>query len=440
MPAEVHRDDPAYDEARDRVTWNKRLADQRFPEGIVSVRSAQDVVDTIRFAAGRGLKVSPRGSGHHYNAAALRDGGLMLDLAALDSVNIDPEARRARVGAGVTGGVLIEQLAAQGLAFPVGHCADVALSGYVLAGGFGWNAGQWGSACGNVSAIEMVTAAGELIVASESEHGDLFWAACGGGPGFFAAITAYHLQLHPLPPVAAAWSVSFSVECAPALAGWLSAATAAAHPAAEIVVLVGTDAHSKRPTITVRAIATGDDENDARARIASFHSPPAEPIEPPSEETLPFAALGKFSAMPGGKRVAADHAWSDAPMGDLLVALYPLADAPSPLSTINLVSFGGDGAIPSRPHGRHGALSVGGGAGAGIYAMWDDPADDAVNLAWVREVDEALAPFRAGRYVGEADLTAGPERLAECYTPEALARLRDLRRQHDPEGLFFAWP
>ena len=106
-------------------------------------------------------------------------------------------------------------------------------------------------------------------------------------------------------------------------------------------------------------------------------------------------------------------------------------------STVDLVAFGGHSRIPPCANA---ALSVGGGTGAGIYALWDDPADDEANRAWVRRIDDALAPYRAGRYVGEADLTAGPERLAECFTPEALERLRALRLTHDPGGLFFTWP
>src|SRR5690606_18071623 len=216
-----------------------------------------------------------------------------------------------------------------------------------------------------------------------------------------------------------AWSARFAAESAPALADWLTAATAAAHPAAEIIALVGADPHTGLPSITVRAVTCGENEDDAREKVASFRSPPAE-AELTGEmtvESVAFAELTKFSAMPEGKRVAADHAWSDAPLGALLLAVHHLAEAPSSLSTVNLVSLGGDGAVPSRPHGLHGALSVGGGAGAGIYALWDNPADDADNTAWARQVDDALAPLRSGRYVGEADLTAGPGRLAECFTP-----------------------
>ena len=139
--------------------------------------------------------------------------------------------------------------------------------------------------------------------------------------------------------------------------------------------------------------------------------------------------------MPSGKRVVADHIWSDAPLGELLLAIHHLP-SPSAHSTVDLIALGGHSRI-ALPNA---ALSVGGGTGAGIYALWDDPADDEANRAWVRRIDDALAPYRTGRYVAEADLTLGPGRRAECFTPEALERLRELRRRHDPDGLFFAWP
>ena len=436
-PISLRRGEPGYDDARERVTWNKRLDQARAPDAIVTCRSADDVAAAIRFAAETGVRVSPRGSGHHYQAAALRDGGLLLDLGGLDSIEIDAAGRTARVGAGVCGNALGKALAARGLAFPVGHCVDVGLSGYILSGGFGWNAGEWGAACANVFAIEMVTAAGEIVVASHDRHADLFWAARGHGPGFFAAVTAYHLKVHPLPPVTFAWRLILAAERAPALADWLTAATAAAHPMAEVGCFALTHWDSGEPSVILRVSACGESEEEARGRIDSFFSPPGkvEYLGEPKAEVLPFNDLFKMSPMPDGKRVAADHSWSEAPLGDLLLAVHDIR-SPSRHSTVDLVAFGGH----SRVALGDGALSVGGGTGAGIYALWDDPADDDANRTWVRRVDDALAPFRAGRYVAECDLTAGPGRRAECFAPEALARLDALRARHDPNGLFFAWP
>jgi len=423
----------AYDAARERVTWNKRLDKARSPDAIIACRSADDVAAAIRFAAAEDLTVSPRGSGHHYEAAALRDGGLLVDLGGLDFIEVDAERRIARVGAGVRGDALGAKLAESGFAFPVGHCVDVGLSGYILSGGFGWNAGEWGAASANVSAIELVTAAGEIVLASEHDHADLFWAARGAGPGFFAAVTAYHLRLHPLPAVTFAWRLVLAAERAHALADWLSAATAAAHPAAEIGCFALTHWDTGDPAVILRVSACGESEDEVRGKIASFFSPPAriDYLGEPKGEILRFNDLFKMSPMPDGKRVAADHLWSDAPLGDLLMAIHAIR-SPSRHSTVDLVAFGGH----SHVNLGDGALSVGGRTGAGIYALWDDPADDGANRAWVRQVDAALAPFRTGRYVAEADLTVGPERRAECFTTETLERLEGLRLHHDPHRRF----
>jgi FAD/FMN-containing dehydrogenase len=438
----VARVDPAgtagFDAARDGAIWNKRLASARTPDAVVTVHSTPEAAAAVRFAARSGLKVSPRGGGHNYQASALRDGGILLDLGALDTVHIDPTARTAKVGVGIQGHALSVQLAEAGLAFPVGHCVDVALSGYLIGGGFGWNSGEWGAGCANVEAMEMVTAAGDIVLASAADNADLFWAARGAGPGFFAVVTAFHLKLHPLPPTAYAWRCAFAASSAPALAQWLTEATAAAPSGTEIGCFLFAHWDTGEHAIVLRVSACGDSEMDARQKVAPFTSPPpaARIIGEAKGEALPFTELFKLSPMPSGKRVAADHLWSDAAIGDLLMAVHELP-APSADSTIDIVAFGGHTpvAIP-----RDAALSVSGGTGVGIYGLWDDAGDDAANREWVGRVNEALAPFRTGRYVAEADLTAEPGRRAECFTPDALERLEALRRRHDPDGVFAVWP
>jgi len=450
MPAESFKDleslvtrvvpagSAAFDAARERVIWNKRLAHSRAPAAIVTARSVEEVAATIRFTARSGLKVSPRGGGHNYQAAALRDGGILLDLGRLDGVNIDTAAGTAKVGVGIQGSALSERLAAQGFAFPVGHCVDVALSGYLLNGGFGWNSGEWGAACANVEAIEMVTAAGKIVLASADEHPDLFWAARGAGPGFFAAVTAFHLKLHPLPATAYAWRAAFAASSAPALAEWLTSATAAAPAGTEVGCFLFAHWDTGEHAIVLRVSGCGNSEGEARNKVAAFTSPPsaARMIGDPRGEALPFIQLFRLSPMPANKRVAADHLWSDAAIGDLLLAVHDLP-APSQDSTIDIVACGGHTPVATP---EDAALTVSGGAGVGIYGLWDRAADDEANRAWVRRVDATIAPFRTGRYVGEADLTAEPGRHAECFTPAALKRLEALRRRYDPNGLFAAWP
>ncbi len=429
---------PNFTQERKRTIWNKRLDNARAPDAVVTVRSAEEVAEAIRFASANCLKVSPRGGGHHYGAAALRDGGLLLDLGALDFVEIDANSRIARVGAGVRGDKLSERLAAHGFAFPVGHCADVSVSGYMLNGGFGWNAGEWGAACRNIAAIEMVTADGDIVLASEEHYPELFWAARGAGPGFFAAVTAYHLNLHPLPPVTCAWRSAFPATDAPLLADWLTAVTDLASPETEVGCFLMSHWETGEPAIVLRVSACGEHEAEAKSRLASFASPPSgvHTIGQSHIETLPFTDLFKLSPMPEGKRVAADHLWANAVLGDAL--------AGSLRRSLAEPAFDDRSGRIWRPFSRAAAqrcraFDRGRHRGRN-YAMWDDPAEDGANCAWVRQIDDALSSFRSGRYVGEAELTASPARLAECFTPDALEHLTFLRRKYDPRGLFYGWP
>lgn len=443
MPGEaVARGAPGYDEARERLTWNARFVQARAPAAIASPRSAAEVAALMRFAVGRGLKLGLRSGGHNYEASALRDGGILLDLGGLDGIAIDAEDRTAWIGPGVQGEQLIEALAEHGLAFPIGHCADVGLGGYLLSGGFGWNMGDWGPACASVLEVELVLASGEVIRANADEHADLFWAARGAGAGFFAAATGFRLALHPLPAAAFAMTVAFPADAAPRIASWLTEASRQAARAAEITCLVGPHVETGRPAIVLRAEAAGQSHAHARERVQPLLALPAgvEPIGERKEQTLDFAELTKLSAIPAHKRVAADHIWSNSPVGDLLLAVAPLAGIPGKMSTVNLFGLGGVGEVRHAPDEREWALSLGGGIAAGIYAIWDDSKDDARHIEWVRQVDAALAPFKTGRYVGEASLAAGPERVEDCFTPGALERIERLRERYDPQRLFGGFP
>lgn len=438
--AEIYRRGSAdFDQLREKLIWNARLQSSRAPDAIVRPRSADEVAAVVRLAGKSGARIALRGSGHNYQGAALRNEGLMIDIGALERVEIDAVARRAWVGAGVKGGHLIEELAQRGLAFPIGHCSDVALSGYILSGGIGWNYGEWGPACANVTAMEIVTAAGEIVVASPDTYPDLFWAAKGAGCAFFAAVTAYELVLHELPATSFALDATFEASGAATIAQWLNQAGAAAHPTVELICLVGPDPETHQPSITARAVTSAGSIEGARNKLGPLlELPPAPLLRPAEYKSLSFAELTRFSSMPSGKRVAADQIWSEHAVGDLLPAIAHLAAGPQASSAISLTALAGGAATPGMPNGIDGALSVGGSTSAGIYALWDGADNDRLHLDWVAAADAALAPFRSARYVGEADLFATPGRVEECFSSEAFAQLRALRQYYDPEERFFS--
>ena len=130
--------DPGYEDVRRGLIWNQ-LTPARYPQIVVQVASEHDVVEAIRFARTNDLKIAVRGGGHSWVGFPLRDGSLLLDIGRLKNAEINPEARRATIQPAINGRDLSRQLTAHGLAFPVGHCPSVPMSGFLLNGGLGWN-------------------------------------------------------------------------------------------------------------------------------------------------------------------------------------------------------------------------------------------------------------------------------------------------------------
>lgn len=184
---------PAYDSAR-RI-WNGMI--DRYPAMIARPADAADVAKAVRFARSYGLEVSVRGGGHNSAGNAVVDGGLMIDLSQMKSVQVDPLRLTARMQPGVTLGEFVAATQAYGLATTTGVVSGTGMAGLTLGGGMGWLMGEYGLTVDNLLSVEIVTADGEIRYASEDEHGDLFWAVRGGG-GNFGVVTSFEYRLHPV--------------------------------------------------------------------------------------------------------------------------------------------------------------------------------------------------------------------------------------------------
>jgi len=187
--------DAAYDEAR-RV--HNGVIDKR-PALIARCRSAADVASAVNFAQRSGLEAAVRGGGHNVAGRATIDGGLMIDVSPMKDVFVDPKRRIARVQGGVTWAELNRETQVHGLAVTGGVVSSTGVAGLTLGGGLGWLMSKHGLALDNLSSVDLVTAAGEQIVASPNDEPDLFWAVRGGG-GNFGVATSFEFQLHPIGP------------------------------------------------------------------------------------------------------------------------------------------------------------------------------------------------------------------------------------------------
>lgn len=197
--------DKGYDEARS--IWNAMI--DRKPALIVKCRGVADVRTAIEFAGEHSLLTSVRGGGHNIAGNAVCEGGLMIDLSEMRDVRIDPAARRAHVGPAATLGDLDHEAQAFGLATPIGINSTTGISGLTLGGGFGWLSRKYGMTVDALRAADVITADGNLVHTSESEHPDLFWALRGGG-GNFGVVTRFEFELYPLGPEVLCGLIVFS--------------------------------------------------------------------------------------------------------------------------------------------------------------------------------------------------------------------------------------
>lgn len=413
----------------DALIWNGRKPARR-AKIIVRAASAGDVAEAVRFAAVNGLTVSPRGGGHQLTGIAAQ-ADMVIDLGALDGLKLDTSARTARVEPAVTNARLAAALERHGLAFPLGHCGSVPMSGYLLGGGVGWNSAEWGFACFSVTAVEVVLADGRMVTASSHENADIYWAVRGAGPEFFGIVTAYHLKLQE-----AAKAISTTIRIYPAamvaeVADWAESIMAKAPPCVEFTTKITPSPNG--PVLVAMATVFARTDAEACAIHTALAEGAPEALQVIGPMPTPIGALYEATepSTPKGRRYAVDTVWSEAGFGEVLArVVHGMTLAPSEASMALVVLRSNAVATP-----KDAAFSCHGRVFGALYAIWADEGQDAANISWLRATIDGVAPLCTGAYVGEADLNR-PDRALRTLSPEARTRLQELRSLHDPRGLF----
>nr|WP_170971917.1 FAD-binding oxidoreductase [Rhodobacter sp. SY28-1] len=424
--------------AREGFVWNGRKPEAT-PRVIVQATTVADVQAAVRYAAANGYQASARSSGHNWSGIALQD-GVAIDLSALNTVTIDRLKRIAEVGPAAKNLALAIALTAEGLAFPVGHCGDVAMGGYLLGGGFGWNEGTWGPACHLIEKAEVVLADGSVVMVSANDHSDIFWALRGAGPLFFGIVTRYWLRLMPLPPAMAVTTWTYPLarvaevtasmkRLANVLPSFAEASLsfAAAPPAADM-------GDAKFATVILTVYGGSMTEITGLARNVGDLVPEGAVVHTPTTP-ITFAALYGIvdQSFPDGGRYGVDCVWSEDADATFAGLARMVAEAPSVQSNAICVIYGRNSALHRGLPDA--ALSVIGSVCGIMHGTWTLPEDDAQNLVWLRAGMDALDPVTKGRYVGHADL-ARPGRIDACYSAEARIRIASLAATYDPQGVF----
>ena len=422
------------------AVWNARF-DSR-PELIVRVAGPEDVAAAIAFAREEDLPLTVKGGGHDYAGRSAADGGLLIDLGVLDGVEIDPGARRARAGGGAILRSVDTASQAHGLAFPGGTVSTVGVGGVTLGGGEGWLTRKHGLACDNLVAAEVVTAAGEIVRASEDENPDLLW-GLRGGSGNFGVVTSFELALHPLDHEVLAGQVIYPFERAGEFLRFYRKYVEDAPDEAACFPFI-----YRVPPLEVFPEAWHGEL--VLAFVLAFMGPVAEgetglaPFrefgDPIVDGLVPqtwVALQQSFDPMMGkGSRWYTRAHYFDAISDEAIEALVDeIPPFPGELTTVYLGAGGGAAgrkapnatAYPHRnaAHGVH------------VFPGWTDAGQDAEIMDWARGVSDAVAPYASGgvyvNLLGEDE----EARVPAAYGPN-YERLTKLKATWDPDNLFRA--
>jgi FAD/FMN-containing dehydrogenase len=417
------------------------MVDRR-PQLMARPADAADVATAIRFARQAGLEIGVRCGGHSVLGQSIPDGGLELDLSALNAVRIDAERRLAYVGGGALLGDLDRASLGAGLATTAGNVSHTGVGGLTLGGGMGWLARQFGMACDNVVSFEVVTADGGQLTASADEHPDLYWGLRGGG-GNFGVVTEFAFRLHPIANQALTVDCFYPADATRAAAEAFRDIAYAAPPEATVSVWVGTagpwpflpeELHGTE-LCNLGYVWVGDPER-GRALLPAVRGV-AEPLaELVDEVTYLELQTGSDEPMRHGlRRYWKGHYLRELPDAaiDAFIARGGPAAAGEWRPNGSMSGYGGaigqvgiDETAFSHRDAKFEWITVAG---------WEDPTEDAWRMAAPRRYAAAMAPFASGVYVnGLAD--EGAAGVRHAYYARTLERLTAVKDRYDPDNVF----
>jgi len=426
-----------YDDVRS--VWNAMI-DKR-PAAIIRCLGVADVVAGVNFAREHAIPLSVKGGGHNIAGLAVCDDGLMLDMSLMRGVFVDRENKTARAQAGCLLGDVDRETQLHGLAAVLGFVSNTGIAGLTLGGGFGYVTRKYGWTCDNVVSMEVVTAEGKVVTASESENRDLLWALRGGG-GNFGVVTSFEYRLYPVGPEIIGGAIAWRVEDARAVLDMYRHVLENAPPELVCVAAIRPappapwlpkEIHGKL-VVVLFVCHTGslqDAEKDV-APIKSFGSPVGDVVikrSYVSQQSLIDAT------QPKGRR----YYWkSEYLPGCEAEMLGPFIESGARISSPHsgIVLFPIDGAVARFPDDYSAAGNRDAGLVLNITASWEKPEDDEENIEWARSSWRDLRKYSTGgTYINFLTEEEGADRIQAAYG-ENYDRLAAVKGKWDSANLF----
>jgi FAD/FMN-containing dehydrogenase len=432
----IEPQDERYEPARS--LWNGTI-DHR-PAAIVRPRTEAEVADAVLRARDRGVEIAVRGGGHSMQGHSMSDGGVTIDLSAMNRIELDARSSRARVGGGALLGDVARATGPRGLAMPYGHVSHTGVAGLTLGGGIGWIMRRYGLAIDRLRAARVVTADGEVVRASSDENPDLFWGLRGGG-GNFGIVTEFDFELcdhgpqvlagmllHPLERAGEALRHSRDyMDAAPdevsVYETFLTVPPVAPFP----------EELRGKPAFAIGVVYAGDpDEGDRVLR-------PLRGFGPPALDTLGRMPVTGVQEMldptaPHGMRNYSKSQWlAELPDGAIEQMVELHARVPSPMSLIITARMGGaiERVAPESTAFVHrDAYRL-----IWVVGSWWE-GDDAEQVEWTRSVFEALTPHSTGGVYVNSLQDEPEQRIREAYSSASWDRLVEVKDGWDPDNVF----
>jgi FAD/FMN-containing dehydrogenase len=417
---------------------------QRRPALVVRCTGTADVVDAVTFARQHKLLVAVRGGGHSIAGHSSCDNGMVIDLTRMRAVDVDPDTRIARVQGGALWADVDRETQAFGLIVPGGVVSETGVGGLTLGGGEGWVRRKYGLTIDSLLSARVVCADGSVRTASATSEADLFWALRGGG-GNFGVVTSFEFRAHPLGPIVAFAGVFYRVaDAARILPRWRDYCLQAPDEVTSVAVAITMPAAPTLPPpihdqacLVIGGVYVGDPSDGMRIMqpLRDLATPLADISQP-----MPFQAVQTaFDPLfPMGKLQGYWKAQNLASLPDQATEVIAARanERPSPLTLV--VTFQMGGAInrvgaTDTAYAERSALWM-----SSVDGNWENPADNARNIAWVRESFRQISPYSTGttytNFTGQADESAGA--LASTAYGPNMARLVQIKAKYDPDNFF----
>ena len=427
---------PTYEEHR-RI-WNGSI--DRRPNVIARCAGVADAIDAVRCARRHGLLVAIRSGGHSYPGLSVCDSGMVIDLSQMKGIRVDPEARTARAQAGVLLGDMDRETQAFGLAVPAGIVTHTGLAGLTLGGGIGWLERKYGLTVDQLLSVDVVTADGELVRASEEENADLFWGVRGGG-GNFGIVTEFEFRLNPVGPTVLAGPIVWAMEDSPKVLRfyreWIKEVpdeltTIVTHRRMLPVPTIPEELHGKHVVVVGTCYAGPVEDGESVLKpLREFDSP-----------LLDGCARMPFTQHQAMLDPSFPHDWwyyirscnlaelTDEVIDKLVDHGLRIA---SPVTVFSIFHLGGAVARVGEDETAFGGRDAGHTVNViGITVSRDGFEEE---REWARGLWTALEPHQRNAYVNFL-MEEGEERVRQAYGAEKYDRLQALKREYDPENVF----